>query len=63
LLESAGYQVDWHSYPMQHAVCQEEIQAIRTWLLARLDGWAPAASLPDCAAVVPASGQWSQRAV
>jgi len=38
LLESAGYQVDWHSYPMQHAVCQEEIQAIRTWLLARLDG-------------------------
>ncbi len=23
-----GYQVDWHSYPMQHSVCAEEVTAI-----------------------------------
>lgn len=36
LLRSAGYAVDWHSYPMQHAVCAEEIDDIREWLSARL---------------------------
>ena len=30
---SAGYTVEWHEYPMAHAVCAEEIQAIRNWLL------------------------------
>ena len=33
LLESAGYQVAWHGYPMAHAVCAEEIRDIREWLL------------------------------
>ncbi|WP_018718016.1 alpha/beta hydrolase [Arhodomonas aquaeolei] len=31
-LEQAGYTVEWHDYPMQHAVCMEEIHAIGAWL-------------------------------
>ncbi len=33
LLESDGWQVEWHDYPMAHAVCAEEIADIRNWLL------------------------------
>ena len=40
-LEALGYPVTWHSYPMMHSVCPEEIIAIRDWLVARL------ASAPD----------------
>jgi len=36
LLQSLGYRVDWHSYPMAHAVCAEEIADLRTWLGRRL---------------------------
>ncbi|HKR77934.1 MAG TPA: alpha/beta hydrolase fold domain-containing protein [Rhodanobacter sp.] len=36
LLRSLGYRVDWHSYPMAHAVCAEEIADLRTWLGTRL---------------------------
>jgi phospholipase/carboxylesterase len=32
-LIKAGYQVDWHDYPMAHAVCADEINDIRAWLL------------------------------
>ena len=32
LLLQWGYQVEWHDYPMQHAVCQEEVQHISAWL-------------------------------
>ena len=32
-LENAGYEVEWHDYPMAHAVCAEEIADIRNWLL------------------------------
>lgn len=32
-LEGAGYRVEWHEYPMAHAVCAEEIVDIRNWLL------------------------------
>ena len=32
-LAAAGFTVEWHDYPMQHAVCAEEIEDIRTWLL------------------------------
>ena len=32
-LEEAGYRVEWHDYPMAHAVCAEEIADIRNWLL------------------------------
>jgi phospholipase/carboxylesterase len=35
-LGTAGYAVEWHEYPMAHAVCGEEIDAIRTWLQAVL---------------------------
>ena len=33
-LESLGYAVDWHAYPMAHSVCLEEIGAIGAWLAA-----------------------------
>ncbi len=33
LLTAAGYSVEWHDYPMAHAVCVEEIADIRRWLL------------------------------
>ena len=32
-LTGLGYKVEWNEYPMQHEVCLEEINAIRTWLL------------------------------
>ncbi len=35
-LQALGAQVAWHSYPMAHAVCLEEIQAFNHWLLATL---------------------------
>jgi len=35
-LASIGYPVEWHSYPMQHAVCPQEISDITTWLRGRL---------------------------
>jgi phospholipase/carboxylesterase len=31
-LAAHGYTVEWHSYPMEHAVCPEEIAAIGDWL-------------------------------
>jgi len=31
-LEAAGYPVEWHSYPMPHSVCLEEVVAIGAWL-------------------------------
>lgn len=31
-LVGQGYGVEWHTYPMQHAVCMEEIQAVGAWL-------------------------------
>jgi phospholipase/carboxylesterase len=34
-LEALGYQVDWHSYPMPHSVCAEEIEDLARWLAAR----------------------------
>ena len=33
LLVESGFNVEWHDYPMAHAVCGEEIQDIRNWLL------------------------------
>ena len=35
LLAGAGYRVEWHDYPMAHAVCSEEIGDISRWLEAR----------------------------
>lgn len=36
VLQQQGYRVAWHSYPMQHAVCPEELRDIRDWLAQRL---------------------------
>ncbi len=33
VLTAAGYNAQWHDYPMAHAVCAEEIAHIRDWLL------------------------------
>jgi len=35
-LVSHGYRVDWHEYPMAHAVCLEEIRLLGGWLRERL---------------------------
>jgi len=31
-LSENGFRVDWHEYPMEHAVCQQEIADISDWL-------------------------------
>lgn len=31
-LEGLGYQVEWHTYPMAHQVCGEEVQALNVFL-------------------------------
>jgi phospholipase/carboxylesterase len=36
LLQSLGYRIEWHSYPMEHQVCMEEVAEISRWLQARL---------------------------
>lgn len=36
-LQQLGYGVDWHSYPMQHALCPQEVCDVRDWLVRRLD--------------------------
>ena len=35
-LRALGWRVDWHEYPMGHAVCADEVRELRQWLLARL---------------------------
>ena len=35
-LTSMGYDVEWHDYPMPHAVCPEEVDDLAAWLRARL---------------------------
>ena len=35
-LRNLGYGVDWHSYPMAHQVCAEEILDLRNWMGAHL---------------------------
>jgi len=32
-LRAQGYDVDWHTYPMPHSVCGEEVADLREWLL------------------------------
>lgn len=36
-LAEAGFTVQWHDYPMAHAVCPEEIRDISRWLLTVYD--------------------------
>ncbi len=33
IMQKAGFNVQWHEFPMAHAVCAEEIAEIRRWLL------------------------------
>jgi phospholipase/carboxylesterase len=35
-LTGRGYAVEWHEYPMPHAVCGEEVDRIGAWLRARI---------------------------
>lgn len=35
-ISQQGYPVDWHSYPMEHSVCMEEIRDIANWIRKRL---------------------------
>ena len=35
-LEALGYAVQWHTYPMPHAVCPDEIADLRRWIGERL---------------------------
>ena len=35
-LRALGYPVDWHTYPMLHAVCPQEIFDLRDWIGQRL---------------------------
>ena len=32
VLEGTGYRVEWHAYPMPHALCAEEVADLKTWL-------------------------------
>lgn len=36
-LESFGYKIQWHDYPMQHSLCAEEIEDIAAWLKSCLE--------------------------
>jgi len=35
-LQGLGYRIEWHTYPMEHSVCMEEVVDISKWLQARL---------------------------
>lgn len=35
-LRGGGFNVDWHSYPMAHSVCAEEIRDLGDWMSQRL---------------------------
>lgn len=34
-LRDAGFNIDWHAYPMAHQVCAEEIGALSAWMTRR----------------------------
>ena len=36
LLQSLGHHVAWHTYPMPHSVCAEEVADLRDWMTERL---------------------------
>jgi phospholipase/carboxylesterase len=38
VLEQLGFQLEWHQYPMGHAVCPEEIRDLGDWLQQRFAG-------------------------
>ena len=32
-LQALGHPIEWHTYPMAHSVCNEEIVDLNRWLL------------------------------
>jgi len=42
-LTERGYSVEWHTYPMAHAVCIEEVAQIRSWISGVFSTESPAA--------------------
>ena len=34
-MQTRGYKIEWHEYPMPHSVCMEEVEDIGTWIQAR----------------------------
>jgi phospholipase/carboxylesterase len=36
LLESLGYAVDFHRYPMEHSLCVPQVESLRRWIVQRL---------------------------
>lgn len=38
VLQALGYSVDWRMYHMQHAVCPQEVEDVRSWIVSVLDG-------------------------
>lgn len=32
LLEGAGFNVEWHTYPMPHSLCEPEVRDLKAWL-------------------------------
>jgi phospholipase/carboxylesterase len=32
MLDSVGYAVEWHAYPMAHSLCEPEVSDLRRWL-------------------------------
>ena len=37
-LQNRGYDVEWHTWPMPHGVCAEEVEAVSAFLVRVLDG-------------------------
>jgi phospholipase/carboxylesterase len=35
LLETSGYPVEWHSYPMPHTLCTDEVDDLKVWFTQR----------------------------
>jgi phospholipase/carboxylesterase len=32
LLETAGFKIEWHGYPMPHSLCEQEVADLRSFL-------------------------------
>ena len=43
-LTDRGYSVEWHTYPMAHAVCIEEVAQIRSWISGVFSARSPSTS-------------------
>ena len=37
VLETIGYSVDFHAWPMQHSLCPPQARSLRSWIIDRLD--------------------------